>query len=59
MTKVFVLLYIVTANSGAATSTVEFGSLGECERAGRQLQDHFSSVWRTVSYICVEKMVTR
>lgn len=61
--KTFVLIYyLVTGLSGSgsiATASVEFSSLGECERASAQIREHFSSTLVTVRHVCVEKTVAR
>lgn len=59
MTKVFVLIYYLVTGMAAsgtiATASVEFSSLGECERASAQIREHFSSTFVTFRHVCVEK----
>lgn len=53
--KTFVLIYMLTTGNGAATGSVEFASLGECERAANAMKEHVTSLVTTVRYVCVEK----
>lgn len=59
--KTFVLIYYIfstpIAGGGMATGTAEYGSFGECERAGKHVKDDFGSATVKVVYICTSKTI--
>lgn len=54
--KVFVLIFYIGSGHGGGPATLEFQTLGECEAMGRQIEAHFETFTRKVTYVCVESV---